>query len=74
MAVKAFLLFYFSFTQPVPFGFFILPGPSGPCVIWPGPAVLAASSVLLPLLFNIDEILVCVGGEYSIPILTSLPS
>lgn len=26
MAVKAFLLFYFSFTQPVPFGFFILQG------------------------------------------------
>ena len=49
-------------------------GPGGPCVIWPGPAVLAASSLLLPLLFNIDEILVCVGGDYSIPMLTSLPS
>ena len=72
MAVKAFLLFYFS--QPVPFGFFILPGPGGLCVIWPGPAVLAASSLLLPLLFNIDEILVCVGGEHSSPMLTSLPS
>ena len=74
MAVKPPPLFYFPFTQLVPFVFFILPGPGGLCVIWPGSAVLTASSLLFPLLFNTDEILVCVGGEYSIPILTSLPS
>lgn len=29
---------------------------------------------LIPIAFCIDEILLCEGDEYSIPILTSLPS
>lgn len=60
MAVKPPFLFYYPFAQIVPFVFFIFPRSGGFCVIWPKPAVLAASSLLFPLLFNIDEILVWV--------------
>lgn len=62
-----------SFPVPTASSLFILSGP-GDIRGYGAWARSADSSLLFSLLFSIEEILLCVGGEHSIPISTSFPS